>query len=152
MSQTNSKAYAALVIACVALAVSMYAAIRGPGDAKPRGPDACIDQEARNQVDQLRHALADRDALIARLARAANEPGSAPAAIEPPQRPSTPAESGPRRYVHFEIPNPAVSVTQKDDGTYDIRTTDPSLAGSVMQVTGVTQSGEQDQFLIRIPQ
>jgi len=40
---------------------------------------------------------------------------------------------------------------QKEDGSYDIRTTDLSLAGSVLQVTGVTQSSEERTLLIRIP-
>jgi hypothetical protein len=152
MSQNNPKVYVALVIACIALALSIHTAVRGPNEAKPIGSSACIDQTARDQLDKLRRALAERDALVARLARADHVPSNSSNAIEASQPLSTPPDMGPRRYAHFEIPNPAVSVTQKDDGTYDIRTTDPALAGSVMQITAVTQSGDEDKLLIRIPQ
>jgi len=150
MSQ-NPKLYAALVIACLALALSIHTALRGPSEAKPTGASACIDQEARGQLDQLRRAVVERDAVVAQLARAGNAPGSASTAAEPSPPRATPPEPGPRRYVHFEIPNPAVSVTQKDDGTYDIRTTDPALAGSIIQVTAVSPSGQEDKLLMRIP-
>jgi hypothetical protein len=152
MSQNNPKVHAALVIACIALALSMYAVVRGPSEATTTGANACIDQEARAQTDKLRRALADRDALVARLARAVNAPGNASGAGEPSQRLPAPPDPGPRRFTHFETSNPAVSVTQKDDGSYDIRTTDPSLAGSVMHVTAVTESGEEEKLMIRIPQ
>ncbi len=152
MSQNNPKVYAALVIACIALALSMYTVVRGPSDAATTGSNACIDQEARAQTDKLRHALAERDALVARLARAVNTPGGTSSTGEPSPRAATPPDPGPRRFTHFETSNPAVSVTQKDDGTYDIRTTDPSLAGSVMQITAVTESGDEEKLMIRIPQ
>jgi hypothetical protein len=42
-------------------------------------------------------------------------------------------------------------VTQKSDGTYDIRTTDRKLSGTSMQVTAVMQNGEEETLLIRIP-
>jgi len=93
----------------------------------------------------------ERDAQLARLARAASAPSSSSNPTGPSPSPSTPSDPGPRRYTHFEIPNPAVTVTQKEDGTYDIRTTDPGLAGSVMQITAVTGSGEEDKLFIRIP-
>lgn len=148
MSQNNPKVHAALAIACIALALAMYTAVRGSSDAKTG--DKCVDQEARDQTARLRQALAERDAVVTRLVRSASAQGAGAAAASPP--PATPPEPGPRRYAHFEIPNPAVSVTQKDDGTYDIRTTDPALSGSVMQITAVTPSGQEDKMLIRIPQ
>ena len=150
MSQ-NPKLYAALVIACLALALSIHTAVRGLSEARPTGGSACIDQEARGQLDQLRRALLQRDAVVTQLARGANAGANPSGAAEPPPQPVAPPEQGPRRYVHFEIPNPAVSVTQKDDGTYDIRTTDPALAGSILQVTAVTASGQEDKILMRIP-
>jgi hypothetical protein len=60
-------------------------------------------------------------------------------------------DPGPRRYVRFEVPNPAVRVTQNDDGTFDIRSTDPSLAGSILTVTAISESGAADKVLIRVP-
>jgi hypothetical protein len=151
MSQSNSKVHAALAIACIALALSIHTAVRGASEARPAGSSTYIDQEARDQIDKLRRAVAERDALVARLARAANAPGSSSTAVEPSQPLQAPPDPGPRRYTHFEIPSPAVSVTQKDDGTYDIHTTDPTLAGSVIQITAVTQSGDEDKLLLRIP-
>lgn len=155
MSQSNRKAHAALVIAGLALALSAYTAVRGRSAAPAAGSAACIDPEARAQADRLRRALVERDAVIARLARTASVPGElrpveAPASTDPPE-PEPEPERASRRYARFEIPNPAVSVTQKADGKYEIRTTDPSLAGTVMQITGVTESGHEDKMLIRIP-
>jgi hypothetical protein len=152
MSQNNPKVLAGLAIACVALALSLYTAVRGSSAAKTG--DKCVDQEARDQTARLRQTIAERDAVITRLVRGASAPAASPTAAAPsaPPPPAAAPESGPRRYTHFEIPNPAVSVTQKDDGTYDIRTTDPALAGSVMQITAVTPSGDEDKLLIRIPQ
>lgn len=142
-AQSSWKGYTALGIACVALALAIHAELRRTAAAPSAG--ACIDQAARDQVSQLRRAIADRDALLARLSPAAPAPGAAPSA-EPP-----PADPGPRRYVRFEVPNPAVSVTQKEDGTFDIRSTDPSLAGSVLTVTAVSESGAADKMFIRVP-
>jgi hypothetical protein len=153
VAAATSKGYAALAIACLALAVSVYTALRGREPAPAAAPAACVDQEARAQTDELRRLLVARDARIAQLAATAAAAGSpagpaagAAAAAAPPVAP------GPRRYTHFEIPNPAVTVTQKEDGTYDIRTTDPALAGTVIEITAVTGSGEEDKMLIRIPQ
>jgi hypothetical protein len=148
----DRKLHAALAIACLALALSIYTAVRGPGGRSAAGSSACIDQEARDQTDKLRRELAARDVQLARLARAAAAPGGGPAAVEPPPPSSSPpSDPGPRRYTHFEITNPAVTVTQREDGTLDIRTTDPALAGSVMPITAVTGAGEEDRFMIRIP-
>lgn len=152
MSQHSPKLYAVLAVACIALGLSIYTVVRGPSAAKPTSSSACVDQEARTELGKLRRALADRDAFIARLTRTLPAQSGAATTGEQLSRPSTPPESGPRRYTHFEIPNPAVSVTQKDDGTFDIRTTDPTLAGSILQVTAVTQAGVEDQLMIRIPQ
>jgi hypothetical protein len=154
----NMKLNAVLVIAGAALALSIYTALRAPDAA---GAHACIDREARAQNDKLRKALADRDALVARLARAASAPAGSPAAAAaaadmpagsrlPPASSSQPRR-GPKRYTRFEVPDPAVTVTQKDDGTYDIRTTDPALSGTTMQITAVTATGDEDTLSIRIP-
>ncbi|HEY0482642.1 MAG TPA: hypothetical protein VGD37_34205 [Kofleriaceae bacterium] len=156
MSPNRWKAYVVPVIACAALALSIHA-LRAPGPSVAAGTERCVDQDAREQIDRLRRALADRDALVARLARAASTQGgqgSAGATIEapPPSMPAAePAEPAPRRFVRFESPNPAVNVTQKADGSYDIRTTDPALAGTVVQITAVTAAGEEEKVLIRIP-
>lgn len=138
------KGYTALVIACAALAVAVHAELRG--GAPPPGPAACVDQTARDQVTQLRRAVAERDAVLARLA-----PGG-PAGAAPLAEPPAPtADPGPRRYVRFEVPNPAVQVIQKADGTFDIRSTDPGLAGSILTVTAISESGAEDKVLIRVP-
>jgi hypothetical protein len=153
----NTKLNAALVIAAAALAVSIYTAVRGPGDAAS-ATHVCVDRDARDQADRLRKMLVERDALVTRLARAASAPPGVPPsspAAEPANagasQPSTPPDRKPRRYTHFEVPNPAVTVTQKDDGTYDIRSTDPRLSGTTLRITAVTQSGEEDTLLVRVP-
>jgi hypothetical protein len=150
MSQHNPKVYAALGIASLALALSIYTAVRGRSEASAPGSSACVDPDARAQVEKLRRALVERDARLAQLARATNVPGPDPAPVEAAQ-PAAPADPESRRYTRFEIPNPAVTVTPKDDGTFDIRTTDPALAGTVMQITAYTQSGDEQKVLIRIP-
>lgn len=165
MIPSTHKGSLTLVIACLALALSAYALLRTQSTDDPR---ACIDQEARAYLASQRRTLAERDAVIARLTRAA---ASAPDSVskpiesnpvessrvdtnaaEPSRPPETPLPTRRPQYAHFETANPAVSMTQNADGTYDIRSTDPSLAGSVMQVTAVTSSGHEDKLLVRIPQ
>src|SRR5262249_53252854 len=138
-------------IACLALALSIRSALREPTEAKAAGSAACVDQQARDETARLRRLVAERDALVTQLARAAGPRAGAPAATAPSAPPSTPADPRPRRYAHFEVPNPAVTVAQKDDGTYDIRTTDPKLAGTSLRITAVTESGEEDTLIVRIP-
>jgi hypothetical protein len=170
--QQNLKVYAPLAIAGLALAISVLAAIRGSGGEAAGGAGACVDREARAELDRLRRALAERDALLARFARAPSVPGGevagsaaagaapagsaaaasgAPAGSAAAAAAAAAADPAARRFVRFVIPNPAVSVTQKEDGSYEIRTTDRSLVGSVLQVTGIMQSGEEETLLIRIP-
>jgi hypothetical protein len=159
----SSKLSAALVIACAALALSAYGALRGSG-ASSDGR-ACVDQQARDQTERLQRTLAERDAMLARLARAANAtaggpiaagvpPASAPLSpSSPSSQPSAPSEADrkPRVYTHFEVPNPAVTVTQKPNGTYDIRTTDPKLSGTSLAIKAVTASGDEDTLVIQVP-
>ena len=165
----SSKLSAALVIAGTALALSAYSALRGSG-ASSDGR-TCVDQQARDQTEQLRRTLAERDAMIARLARAANAtaPGSiaagVPSASSSPSSSSSPQSSPPssqsaapsetdrqpRVYTRFESPNPAVTVTQKSNGTYDIRSTDPKLSGTSLVIKAVTPSGEEDALVIQVP-
>lgn len=147
MSQ-NTKLTAALVIACAALALSVHGALRGPRDATSSVGHACVDQQARDQTERLRRALGERDIAIAGVARSASARAGEPAAPSPPPPPSEPS---PRYYAHFEVPDPAVTVTQKANGTYDIRTTDPRRSGTTMKITAVTQTGEEDTLFIRIP-
>jgi hypothetical protein len=151
-------------VAGLALALSIYAVARGPRDGTGSHPEACVDPQARDQLAELRRELAARDALIGRMARAASPPAAPTSAAEAGANvagapalsdaasPEAPPEIARRRYARFETANPAVSVTQNADGGYEIRNTDPALAGSVMQVTAVSPSGEQTKVLIRIPQ
>lgn len=143
--------HAALAVACGALALAAFATFRGADGARTTAPTACIDQEARVELDRLRRAVAQRDALRARPApRVGDDVGPEPG--DDAAAPSTPPPApGPRRYVRFEIPNPAVSVTQQPDGLLDIRSTDPTLAGSILTITAITATGDADQMLIRIP-
>jgi hypothetical protein len=151
----------ALGAAFLAVALSIYAINRvGPGRYVEH---VCVDEEARREVAALRQTVAQRDAVIASLGRridgaSGSGSGSAGAATVP-GAPTDPANPGPpvveqadaRRFVRFEVPNPAVTVTQKDDGTLEVRTTDPSLAGSVLTVTAITANGHQERVLVRVP-
>jgi hypothetical protein len=140
----------AVYIAGLALALAIYAVARGPRT------EPCVDLQARDQLGALRRELAQRDATIQRLTRAPDAPATvaapapAPADREPRFAPSP--EPAQRRFARFETANPAVHVTQNADGGYDIQNTDPSLAGSVVEVTAVAPSGDQTKVLIRIPQ
>jgi len=149
MTQSNRMGYAALAIAGIALALSIGTAIRGPGAAA--GGADCTDRAARAELEQLRRALVERDAVVARLARGASGPAAVAAGAGPGKQPPPPADPAPRRYSQFETGNPAVSVTQSADGSYDIRTTDPALVGTTLQVTAVSASGEEEKVFIRIP-
>jgi hypothetical protein len=143
--------YAALAIACLALALSIYTAARAR-DATATDPGACVDPQAREQLAVLRRALAERDAYVAQLVRAAAGAGAGSAVAEAqPAVPDAPAAVVRPRYERFETPNPAVTVMQNADGTYDIRSTDPALAGSVMQVMAIGPSGEETPMYVRIP-
>jgi hypothetical protein len=143
------KGYAALAIACAALALGIHAELRGaPAPASALASAACVDQAARDQVAQLRRAVAERDAALARLPPSGPAPG---ARLPTEPAPAASADPGPRRYVRFDVPNPAVRVTQKEDGTLDIHSTDPGLAGSVLTVTAISESGAEDKVLIRVP-
>jgi hypothetical protein len=157
----NNKPRIALILACAALVLAGYAVYtaRASGGASANG-GACVDQNAREQVALLRRALVERDALVAQLARAAHVPAAVPSPTEAPTEPPSEAPPRPevaldvrrRRYARFDSPNPAVSVTQNADGSYEIRTTDPALAGTILQVTAVTPSGDEDKVFIRVPQ
>ena len=150
---SNARFYAAVAIAGVALALAIRANVRD-GSASPGVGSACVDEVARARTEELTRAVAQRDQVIAQLTRAATAPvpvGSSqlPAPSPPP---ALPGSSAIRRYAHLETSNPAVTVVQKDDGTYDIRTTDPALVGQTIIVTAVTATGEEDKMMIRIPE
>src|SRR5262249_35684154 len=99
----------------------------------------------------LRRLVTERDAMLTQLARSASSPAGA-AAATPSPLPSQPAEPPrPRRFTHFEAANPAVTVTQKANGTYDVHTTDPKLSGSMVQVTAVAENGEEMTLYMRVP-
>jgi hypothetical protein len=42
-------------------------------------------------------------------------------------------------------------VTQKPDGTYDVQATDPALAGSLVRAVAVTEAGDEDELIFRVP-
>lgn len=153
---SNARFYAAVAIAGVALALAIRANVRG-GSASPGSGSACIDEVARTRTEELTRAIAQRDQVIAQLSRAAmvaSVPGGASASqgSPPAPPPALPGSSAIRRYAHLETSNPAVTVVQKDDGTYDIRTTDPALVGQTIIVTAVTATGEEDKMMIKIPE
>lgn len=148
---SRAVAYAALAIAGGALALSIHTAVRGRGGAGERpAATVCVDADARAELAQLRRAAAVRDA---RTRVAAGAPSAPPVddVGQPVEPAPAPGEAGPRRYVRFEIPNPAVTVTQADDGVIQVHTSDPALTGSVLTVGAITADGERDEMMIRVP-
>src|SRR5262249_27726864 len=116
---------------------------------------ACVDQQARDQTERLRRLLTERDAMLTQLARSASSPAATPlqSPSGPPSGPpSAPSETPrPRRFTRFEVANPAVTVSQNDNGTYHGHTTYPKLAGSTVQVTAVAENGDEMTLYIRVP-
>ena len=152
---SRAVAYAALVVAGGALALSIHTAVRDRGDAAgtPTG-GVCVDADARAELAQLRRVAAIRDARVRVAAAAAGAAGAAAAggsdgdAVEATAPTVAP---GPRRYTRFEIPEPAVTVTQGADGAIEIHTRDPALSGRVLTIHAITDGGERDEMMIRVP-
>lgn len=139
--------YAALAIAVVALVLAIRASMRTSSVA-PAAKADCVDQQARERLDAMSRTLAERELAIARLTSSLANAGSAGTSATPalPQ-----GSDGIVHFAHIESPNPAVTVTQKADGSYDIRTTDPKLSGQIIVVTAVTATGEEQKLNVRVP-
>jgi hypothetical protein len=147
---TYLKQWGALVIATIALVI----AIHGHGrsnvpDAKHADPAACVDQQAREQTEKLAVAVArqnaQRDERIAELAAGDHADRGSDANKAP-----APRDSGPVLFEHFDVPNPAVTVTQKPDGVIEAHATDPGLKGTVMTIKAYTKSGDEQTMYVRI--
>jgi hypothetical protein len=115
---------------------------------------ACVDADARAAVERLRREVA--------LNEAAQRVSALPPGVLPPGAPGAPpaaplAAEGRvpvgefRRYARIETSNPNVTVAQRQDGSYDVKTSDPSLAGTVLPVKAISSDGYEDTILIRIP-
>ncbi len=149
MRTHDPKTNDALAIAAGALALAAYATVRRGA---PATPAACVDRDARAELATLRQAVAQRDAMIARMGRAVSAAAAGAAPVdEPPSVEPAPPPAGPPRYVRIDVPNPAVTVTQKDDGSFDIRSADPALAGQVLTITATTAAGAEETYYIRVP-
>ena len=158
MTASKREVYAALAMSVVALAVGVAALARGRSAAPTAS--SCVDAQARATLDQLRREVAAADArALSRLG-----PTSPPTPTPVPAAPSAdapastanaaaaPASTGAiRRYARIEAADPAVTVVQLEDGTYDIKTKDPSLAGSVVVARATTPDGRVDQLMIHVP-
>jgi hypothetical protein len=160
MAASKVEVYAALGVSVVALAVGATALVQGRG-APPPPVAACVDKEARATLDQVRRELTAADArAMSRLAMPPPFPSPpVPDATHAEAAPSAQAAAAPaasdnggiRRYKHIETANPAVSVVQREDGNYDIKTTDPSLAGSVVVGRATMADGHVDQLFFHVP-
>jgi hypothetical protein len=147
----TSVAYvAALALACLGLGLGGAAVVRRARGAASIDPGACVDRTARDQIAELRRAVIERTAAAVQPAGAAG-PLAIHASAPSPRQAAPPRDPGPRRYAHFEVANDAVRVTQKLDGTYDVQASDRALAGSLVRVVAVTEAGDEDELIIRVP-
>ncbi len=160
MAESKREIYAVGVVASAALAVSVAGFVRDrrPPAAPPAtAASACADPDARAAVEQLRREVALLTASLATRSAPSAPPGMplGGTAGTPPSGGGTPRPNVPvgefRRYAHMETSNPAVTVVQKEDGTYDVKTTDPALAGTVILATATGRDGVVDQIWVRIP-
>jgi hypothetical protein len=74
----DRKLHAALAIACLALALSIYTAVRGPGGAPAAITSETIDRYATEQTDKLPPVIAARDGKRARIPRPQSGPAAGP--------------------------------------------------------------------------
>jgi len=74
----------------------------------------------------------------------------APAA-KPAEGVTAPGGAGSQALRPVRDPEPCGQRDPEPDGIFDIRTTDHSLAGAIMTITAITESGARDQVMIRIP-
>jgi hypothetical protein len=68
---------------------------------------------------------------------------------------SATADAGPQRTIpiitRFNVPNPAVNVTQRENGTLEVVNSDPKLAGTQLSIEGITAEGKVLTFDVRVP-
>jgi hypothetical protein len=68
---------------------------------------------------------------------------------------SASADAGPQRtipvIVRFNVPNPAVNVTQRENGTLEVVNSDPKLAGTQLAIEGITADGRVLTYEVRVP-
>lgn len=148
--------YAPVAISIAALGVALFASNRGPspGEAASNPQPvasitACVDADARQELAQLRARLEAREKVPAPRPLEATAIAT-PTALPGPTGKPKPGD-GIRRYTRFEGVDPRVTIVQKDDGIFDIKTRDPSLSGTIMSIIAVGDDGVGDQMMIRIP-
>lgn len=81
---------------------------------------------------------------------AALEPRTVSAAPSAPTAPDASERSIPV-IVKFNVPNPAVNVTQRENGTLEVVNSDPKLAGTQLAIEGITENGRTITFDVRVP-
>jgi hypothetical protein len=156
MAESKKGIYAVGVVASAALAVSVASFVRDhrpPPAPAATAASACADPDARAAVEQLRREVALLTAALATRSAPSAPPGGMGGT--PPGGGGAPRSNVPvgefRRYAHMETSNPAVTVVQKEDGIYDVKTTDPTLAGTVVLATATGRDGVVDQIWVRVP-
>jgi len=155
---TSSRFVVVSAIACVAVGLVVAAVAGRTRGAASIAPGACVDGAARDQITELRRVVMEQAARTTQLARVAERLPTPATAAAPAPRQAAPRQAapapdlGPRRYARFEASSDALRVEQRPDGTYDVRTTDPALAGSLARVVAVTASGDEDELIVRIPE
>jgi hypothetical protein len=157
MSESKKGLYAVGAIACAALVTSVAGLVRGRSSpaqaAAPASASACVDAEARASLERVWGAMGQREAAQAKgpvgsLLPGAPPPWGADSSAVPQRKP----HKGPMRFVSFKVPNPALTVVQREDGVIDAKTTDPTLAGTIVQVTATDIDGRELPLLVKVPQ
>jgi hypothetical protein len=151
--------WASLGVSALALTVAWRASSTAAPPPSPSAPasvggavSACVDEDARRDLAMLTRTVAERRASEPKPGTPAPPPPIAtPGTTSTPGAATSTPDASPRRYQSIKSPNPALSVAQKDDGSYEIKTTDPALSGSVVVVTGVRPSGEEETLFVRVP-
>jgi hypothetical protein len=53
--------------------------------------------------------------------------------------------------TRFNVPNAAVNVTQRENGTLEVVNSDPKLTGTQLAIEGITADGKLLTFDVRVP-
>lgn len=94
----------------------------------------------------------DASNRVAPPAASASRPSSVESAHQTARdRPEASAGRSIPVIVRFNVSNPAVSVTQRDNGTLEVVNSDPKLSGTQLPIEGVTANGKVLTFNVRVP-
>lgn len=146
MTQRSEVSWAALGVACVALAMASYAALRPPPTVPPATAPAL---DAR--LDALERRIQASEAAVRVIAA---PPATPPSGQRPdadaPDLPEVRAGATPV-YASLDVDVPGVTVHQDPSGALSVVNTDPARTGEILFVTGTLPDGSTQQVPITVP-